>query len=331
MTRSRDLISQYNKGAATDIFQRNNAENILSPGDVAGEYNAAIRGLTTTVDGIQRAITYEDLKKFKSSMSTLKGKLTKAGFKGGVSAKTVISSSLKVDLDRAHKDITIAAPIRKDGTGLVTFKTNASAESNVNHHIVHVRFMDFGAALAAKKVDAALIRSMAAGRIKFDCDCGRHRFWYRFIATTGGFNEGRAETGYPKIRNPNLKGIGCKHVLRVMTQITKSPSFKAFAKQWIELYRIDASPKHKDVKVADIDAFEKSAKLESWRQRSVTAGGKKKSGASPMDLARKLAAKAKADGIKAKTAQINSLNLLLDAGVLPRAEYNKAMKKVENA
>jgi hypothetical protein len=66
------------------------------------------------------------------------------------------------------------------------------------------------------------------GPLKFECDCGRHRYWFRYIATIGGYNAGRPETGYPKIRNPKLFGVACKHVLRVMSDIESGGATLAF-------------------------------------------------------------------------------------------------------
>ncbi|EPA1084307.1 phage tail protein, partial [Escherichia coli] len=54
----------------------------------------------------------------------------------------------------------------------------------------------------------------------FDCDCGRHQYWYRYIATAGNFALAPPkEYAFPKIRNPNLKGIACKHVIHAMTRL----------------------------------------------------------------------------------------------------------------
>ncbi|WP_321946587.1 hypothetical protein [Paraburkholderia sp. J10-1] len=200
---------------ARDLTRRQNAPTILQPNEVSGEYDAA-RLLTTTLHGEQRPLDHKDLRAFQQSVSRLK-----KSFKGGISAQQVIDLSLAVDRQRANDEIRMAVPVYIRGN-LVHFVTNAGPESDRSRHHVHVSFLDFEAAVAASPNDKAKIgRLVCKGRLLFDCDCGRHTFWYRYIATIGKYNWGRAETGYPKIRNPRLYGVACKHVLRTMHVILK--------------------------------------------------------------------------------------------------------------
>ncbi|TDR30688.1 hypothetical protein [Hydromonas duriensis] len=335
------LINEYAQHSKAEVEQRNNAKGILNPDEVAGDYDAALRQLTTTIDGQHRAITYEDLRRFKHKIAHIKGKLTKAGHKGGITARHVLSFSLPADRERAQDEIKTALPLRKDGNGLVVFSTNASAHSDVSHHLVHVRFLDFGSVLAARRVDDKLIKTLTSSRIKFDCDCGRHRFWFRFIASAGGFNEGRAESGFPKIRNPNLKGLACKHVLRVMTVVTQSPSFKAFIKQWIAAYRDDVSPQYKDQTNKDLKAFAQSFKQETWQQHRVAAKAiktpatkSKKSDVQPTAKQLKpIAIQKKAEALgqrlssQAKQKYIRDLQAALKIGAISQTTFDLAVKQ----
>lgn len=67
-------------------------------------------------------------------------------------------------------------------------------------------------------------RKVAEGRISFDCQCGRHQYWYRYLACIGGFAlDEPAEQDFPKIRNPGLKGCCCKHVLKVLRVLKSLP------------------------------------------------------------------------------------------------------------
>ena len=327
-----DLLQQHQTQSHTEINQRNNAAGILSPDDMAGDYEAAIRKLTTTIDGQHRAITYDDLKRFKSHIASLKGALTKSGHKGGISAQTVINLSLPADRERAHTEIKTALPVRKDGTGLLIFRTNASSQSSSSHHLVHVKFLEFATIVstALKTDNHKLIKQLITGKIKFDCDCGRHRYWYRFIASTGGFNEGRTETGYPKVRNPKLKGIACKHVLRVMTLIIQSPSFKAFAKQWINSYRSDASPHGTDQSNQAIEQFVQSAKAESWRQRQVAAkpAQSKPKSKIPVEVSRQAKALAQVQlSATDKRNYLANMQLLLKQGLIAPETYDIAVRQ----
>jgi hypothetical protein len=142
--------------------------------------------------------------------------------------------------------------------------TNASATSNVTRHYVTVEMLGYGAMLTgAKDPSSYVIKSnVSGGKVRFDCDCGRHRYWYRFIATKGKYNYGMDEQGYPKIRNPNLVGVACKHVLRVMHQIL-SASGVAYIKSQVDKDRTDAE-KHEITKTNSVAQVRKdlTAKIE---------------------------------------------------------------------
>lgn len=117
----------------------------------------------------------------------------------------------------------------------VRFITNAGPDSDQSRHHVVVEFLGYQTAIASGAHSAYI----AAGRlrkepIRFDCDCGRHRYWFRYIATIGRYNAGRSETGYPKIRNPKLYGVACKHVLRVMAEIEGGSAVQAFLTRAID-------------------------------------------------------------------------------------------------
>jgi hypothetical protein len=206
------------EAAAFDLARRQAASTILRPNEVSGEYDAG-RLLTTTLRGEVRALTQDDIRAFQQNVSRLKKQ-----FKGGITAQHVIDLALGADKERANKQINMAVPVSILGSK-VHFITNAGPDSDVSRHHVHVEFLDFNAAVGASPNDPKKLgKLVASGRLLFDCDCGRHTFWYRYIATIGKYNTGRAETGYPKVKNPTLMGVACKHVLRTMHVILKDSS-----------------------------------------------------------------------------------------------------------
>jgi hypothetical protein len=83
------------------------------------------------------------------------------------------------------------------------------------------------ACLASVLPPAANALKLRKSRLLFECSCGRHTYFYRYLATIGKYGCGRAEVGFPKIRNPELKGVACKHVIRVMSEIISSASVLA--------------------------------------------------------------------------------------------------------
>lgn len=268
-----------------DLQRRlNDQQAILSADDLSGLYEPG-RGLFTTIDGKPRILTLDDLLAFRAAVRDLKNRHKGKQYRGGIKPKQVIDLSLPIDRERAQKEIRQASPVASKG-GTVHFQTSAGPNSNTQRHHVYVQFLNYDAAVASPADPGRIVKEMLTGNVKFDCDCGRHTFWYRFIATIGGFNYGRQEDGYPKVRNPKLRGVACKHVLRVMAMIGQSPTFKQYAVRMIENGRKSLSAdKRNTVKVADMEKFAEQLKKESWRQRAVKSTDEKRAARAGMTLA----------------------------------------------
>ncbi|MEJ7804436.1 MAG: hypothetical protein WKG03_00730 [Telluria sp.] len=314
--------------AAFDLARRQAASTILRPNEVSGEYDAG-RLLTTTLRGEVRALTQDDIRAFQSNVQQLKKK-----FKGGITAQHVIDLALGSDKERANKQINMAVPASIHGAK-VHFLTNAGPNSDVSRHHVHVEFLDFEAAVGASPNEPKKLgKLVAGGRLKFDCDCGRHTFWYRYIATIGKYNTGRAETGYPKIRNPNLKGVACKHVLRTMHVILKDSN--------VHLKLAQSVLKARDV----LDGGKVKAeriKVAELREMAAAQAGKRKSSSTLRSTSEKkqkaAIEKAKRDMKKAAVERANpTANLrqverharsLLQLGAITQAQYDQIVKAAQ--
>lgn len=142
-------------------------------------------------------------------------------FAGGITPQQVINWSLPIDRERATKQIHLAVPMTRKA-GLVKFMTNAGPDSKDTHHYVQVELLGFGKALsgAREKGIMSVKKYIVEQGIRFTCDCGRHRYYYNYIAGLGNYHLGAKETRYPFIRNEKLSGLACKHVLRVMQWLT---------------------------------------------------------------------------------------------------------------
>jgi len=206
-----------------DTSRRDNAKNILSPDQIQGKNWRATKVLMTTL-GLKpgdepRPITKQDLLAFNRNIMTLQAKVEK-----GVTANEVISMSTIADKKRSRQQIHTAIPVKMK-SGYIHFMTDAGPGSKVSRkvsrHHVHIILSGYETGLA-KGTPLQAAREIARGNLKFDCDCEHHTFVFRFITTLMGANAGRAETGFPKLRNPMLEGIACKHVLRVMVELNTS-------------------------------------------------------------------------------------------------------------
>lgn len=191
-----------------DLQRRRSASTILSPEAVAGDTSAA-KVLFTTLDGQARPITAGDLARFKARIAEVGTRLRE-----GITLEEMIDLSLPEDRDRANREIAYAAPSYIRG-GLVRFVTPAGPDSKATRHITAIEFVDWASAISRPgtplQAAAWLCRE---GSVRADCDCSRWTYWYRYLATVGNFVLSRRESGFPKIRNPKLAGIACKHLLR---------------------------------------------------------------------------------------------------------------------
>lgn len=209
--------AELNRRRLADLQSRQRATTILAPEAMQGGKKSPARLLWTTLGGMARPITNTDLVAFRRSVVAVGKKL-----QAGITSQEVIDLSTPADRERARKEIPYSVPARLRG-GEVVFSVSAGPQSRVNRHMVTVAFPGYGVALSrpgtALQAASWLARSAP---LKFDCDCEHHRYRLRFISTIGGFNAGRPESGYPKLTNPTLSGVACKHVLRSMAELQAS-------------------------------------------------------------------------------------------------------------
>ena len=209
----------------------------LRPEDIAKGKDYDVEKVLFTTLGQQkgdrpRRITRDDILAFQDNILLLKDQ-----YKKGITVQNIINLSLQDDIDRANQQIYMSVPLSRK-SGLVHFLTNAGPESKVQNHHVEVEFANFGSVVFDIKKEAVntVKNRIANGKIKFECDCERHTFWFRYMATIGGYGLGRQEGGFPKVRNPHLSGVACKHVLRVAQWII-SPAGIQYLKKQVEADR----------------------------------------------------------------------------------------------
>jgi hypothetical protein len=252
-----------------DLVSRQRAPTILNPHEVAGEYDAG-RMLTTTLGGSgPRLITHEDIRTFRQNVKTA-GKR----FRWGITARAVIDMSLEIDRERSNRQIRVAVPVQTLGER-IHFITNAGPDSGVTRHHVHIELLNYSAAVASPSKLADASKLLATGPLKFDCDCERHRYYFRYVATIGQYNSGRPETGFPKITNPRLLGVACKHVLRVMQQLSQ-PAVRIKLEQMIRAGRDQLG--HKVIKTSAQEArdiHESQHKASGWKRNKVESSAEK--------------------------------------------------------
>lgn len=143
----------------------------------------------------------------------------------GVPLSQLERNSDPKDIERS-KDVR-AATLYKIDKNLLHFRVTGNVKK---YYLVRVRLEDWNLALHSTAAPLLSARMAATGRISFDCACGRHQFWYRYLTNIGGFDVNPPkEQDFPKIRNPGLKGCCCKHVLKVLRVLKSNTIFAVLA------------------------------------------------------------------------------------------------------
>lgn len=299
-----------------EIEQRSRAVNLLNPHEVKGEYDVH-RLLFTTLGGDIRPIQQSDLATFREN-----AKRVGTRFKKGITAQQVINLSRKEDRDRANEQIHTAAPAGTN-RGVIRFVTNAGPDSDATRHHVAVELTGYDAAIASpaepKKAAGALVKD----GLKFECDCAHHRFVFRYIATIGGYNYGRAENAYPKLRNPRLTGVACKHVLRVMHELMHNMAIRN-----IVATMVDRGQKGtiRNSSVVTKEQAQDISKMQARRQRDIAVRIAPKKVAKLKEAVQTKKATAKKNPEQGLFDAQRNLRKLKESGQLSQADFDVIMK-----
>lgn len=219
----RDMDKYFNALKKRNAAERKQAQRTLSPraiqqaiklGQIPPHLQAAIGARE---DGTP--FTIDDLRDFKKSRDRLSKQFSQYV---GVTMQQLIALARTVDIQRANTEIKAARLYRVRGD-VLAFNVTASQKYDADWHQVRVQLMHWTPAMTQTRSTLAGVKKAVKGAVKFDCGCGRHQFWYRYIATAGGYALTPHEKDFPKVRNPNLVGTCCKHVLKVF-QTLQSPT-----------------------------------------------------------------------------------------------------------
>lgn len=319
---------------------RSKSETLLRPDDImSGAVDAGRlwKFMTRNRDGTYRPITFEDVIEFDRRRGALRTR-----WEQGITARDIIELSSAVvpgqnesDLSKARRQIHTAVPIATRG-GELRFATNTGPNSDRDRQYVTIQMLNFTAAMSSPEPATALVKDVTGGKLAIGCSCGQWRFVFAYMATTGGYGlPDHRETAFPKIRNPVLAGVACKHIVRVAANLIQSPTLKTYIARLIEAERNKTQTRIKREAMAlQADIAENMAK-ESYRQRSIQTEAEKreKRMAQPAQqrrTAEQAAAKKVSESAakkSAKKAQMAIQKQGIDA-ILAQAE--KGMRQVPN-
>lgn len=227
----KQFIRVFNEIKKLNTERRRDAKRTLRPGQLSRKSVQDLVRLGRKQDGTE--FTVDDLKRFDQMRKQYKKR--GAGL-AGVTYSELVAKSAETRVDRASnrsKDRrgVSQAQLLKLRANVATIKVKASDISDHQHHKVDVRFEQWdelmGGADGSDRGYASAARKACAGRMSINCSCGDHQYRYRYMATLGNYClSPPKEFAYPKITNPNLTGLACKHVLLAATML-QSPTWSS--------------------------------------------------------------------------------------------------------
>lgn len=136
------------------------------------------------------------------------------------------------EIDRARSKEVRSATLYQVTDNMFYFRVSGNSKP---FYQVRIRFEDWDRVVNNPRTNTMMkAKQVVAGRISFDCQCGRHQYWYRYLACIGEFAvELPKEQAFPKIRNPGLSGCCCKHVLKVL-KVLKGASVQLLLQKELE-------------------------------------------------------------------------------------------------
>ncbi|WP_318491928.1 hypothetical protein [Photobacterium leiognathi] len=208
---------------------RRGAKRTLTPEQLRRKSKAAIAQLGEKSKGVP--FTVEDLKQFAANRENFKKRYDSKT--DGITYAQIIDGSRDIDIKRANNKV-------DDGSGItsanlsgmrnneILIRVRASMKSKHDDHLVKLRLEEWNDLLHEPPGGSyeKAVKKACKGRISIACDCGRHQYWYRYLATMGRYAVSPpTEFAFPKIRNPELKGVACKHVLKAAVML-QSPAWQ---------------------------------------------------------------------------------------------------------
>lgn len=169
-------------------------------------------------NGDPQKYTLAELKEFAAKVKEAQG--LRVSSVRGMPLLALESASRAKDIERAGQ--VGPATLYKIERDMLYFRVRGIQQP---FYQVRVRMEDFNAAITSLESNRKLVaRSVAMGRLSIDCACGRHQYWYRYLANIGNYDiDPPKEQDFPKILNNQLTGCCCKHVLKVLKAL-RSPA-----------------------------------------------------------------------------------------------------------
>lgn len=304
---------------------RRKAKNTLTPALLKSKKPSDLVRLGLKADGSK--FTMQDLEAMNKSAKSFANSHTS---NAGIPYVQLIAQSTSIDVLRANNQSRDGRGINSAYMGSLTkgniyqSMVNASSVSKHNHHRVQIRFEEWDQCLresdGSKRGYLLAVKNACRGRLSINCDCGRHQYWYRYMACVGNYAiTPPRESAFPKVRNKSLDGLACKHTIKVATMLQsvawQRPLAIQMEQQASKIGFTDTRVHHftdKEVKAANhnkrttTNHDKVKAEYQRYLKRNEALAKKLKQDSDKANKARELLAKAKA---KAKSLETENKKL----------------------
>ena len=331
LSEAKNLASDANKILRERDQEVSTAKNVAKYQVPDGADAVKMLDLTfgNDVRGLSKQMSADDLRRYAQNVANAQEK-----FKGGITPQQIIDrsnvlvgDSTQTDLNRANREIFFANVFsRKADT--FRYVTNASAHSKDDKHYVIVQFLGYsGQVTGTDKISAHLVKKyVTESKIRFTCDCGRHKFWFNYLAGLGNYQIGAKENRMPFIKNPNFVGVACKHVVRVMKTIT-SPTGVEYIRGQINKDRLASKTNlTQAVNRSELQRNIAEQAKKAQGKRAVIVPSDQTNAAKRKLLNRAIKAQkeqaAKVDQANADVARLKRLEQSLRAGLITQEDYD---------
>ncbi|MBO6171717.1 MAG: hypothetical protein J6N67_06115, partial [Desulfovibrio sp.] len=228
----KEFDRQANEEAKEAAAVRKNAHGILKTQPIAS--HADRQRIVLAYGMTQEVFSPEELRQFLNTIEKTRKAFNPRHGAHGVPYGALIRASRPVDVKRS-KQVRGATLYQRKGD-IIYFQVTGNHQA---FYRVQIKLEEWNSYITDATPALKAVKNMIAGRLSFECPCGRHQYWYRYLATLGNYALKPTETGFPKIRNPQLTGCCCKHVLKVLHDLKSTRVMFLLAK---ELDRERAKP-----------------------------------------------------------------------------------------
>lgn len=161
------------------------------------------------------------------------------------------------------------AELYEETPGLWHFKVSAVTTPNVDFWDVYVQFRDIALKIreygkrhnqwksdgSGIDLDKLANRILTNADMRVWCSCPCNQFWgFAYIQTTHQTKYGDPENRKPRVRNPDQRGTGCKHLQKVFDKL---PSLKSTLAGHLKRFFSD------DIKAIEKEVFHEKAKFKA--------------------------------------------------------------------